>query len=106
MLDFNTEERTTTAGLWIERPRPDSHHPDHICGNVMVRCVGDRGRSGDYIFWDWRIFIRLKDTWIQVHPKNRPYGYGSAGVAKIGARLMGNQHGKGPHSPRGKPCRE
>jgi len=102
ILKFNTYEKTTTAGMWIEKPRPDSQHPDWICGNVMVRCIGDRGRSGDYIFWDWRIFVRLNDEWVMIHPKCRPYGYGQAGTAKAASRLLGNQHGVGPHHPRPK----
>lgn len=105
LLRFNTEERKTTAGLWLKKPRHDSHHPDHICGNVMVRCIGERGRLGDYIFWDWRIFIRLKTEWIMVRPPSRTYGYGSAGVAKIASRLIGNRHGKGPHKPRSRVSR-
>ena len=94
LLQFNTQERTTSSGMWIEKSVVDSPLPVHICGNVMVKCIGEKGRSGDYIFWDWRIFIRIKGQWVMVHPAQRPWGYGSHGQAKIGARLMGNQHGR------------
>lgn len=102
LIRHNTQNRITSAGMWIEKSLPDSPLPAHICGNVMVKCIGEKYRSGDYIFWDWRIFLNLGGEWIMVHPKSRPYGYGCSGSAKVGSRLMGNTYGKGPRKPRRK----
>jgi hypothetical protein len=96
LLNFNTYERTTSAGMWIKKSLPDSPLPAEICGNVMVKCIEayTSPGCGDYVFHRWAIFLRIKDQWIQVHPKTRPYPYGSIFAAKVGARLMGNQHGR------------
>lgn len=96
LLNFNTFERTTSAGMWIEKSVPDSPLPVHICGNVMVKCIETytTPTTGDYVFQRWAIFLRIRKNWVQIHPKSRPYPYGSIFAAKVGARLIGNQHGR------------
>jgi hypothetical protein len=55
----------TAAGNWL-------------CGNVAV--IQDGG--------SWYIHVRGRYGWGRVFPAQRPWGYGHAGQAKIGAALM------------------
>ena len=55
------------------------------CGNVLIRC-DERTPYGGYTFERWRIYrVETTGKLTLVHPKSRPWGYGSAGAAKIGA---------------------
>ncbi len=55
------------------------------CGNVVIRC-DKRTPYGGHTFETWHIY-RVESTGklTRVHPKSRPWGYGHAGQAKIGA---------------------
>lgn len=55
------------------------------CGNVVIRC-DERTPYGGHTFERWHIY-RVEDggRLVKVHAKSRPWGYGHAGQAKIGA---------------------
>lgn len=54
-------------------------------GNVLIRC-DERTPFGGYTFERWHIYrMDGKGRLVRVHPKSRPWGYGRAGAAKIGA---------------------
>lgn len=55
------------------------------CGNVLVRC-DEREPFGGHTFERWNIY-RVEDdgTLTRVWCRSRPWGYGHAGAAKIGA---------------------
>jgi hypothetical protein len=55
------------------------------CGNVLIRC-DERTPYGGHTFERWQIYRVDEDgRLVRVHPKSRPWAYGSAGQAKIGA---------------------
>lgn len=58
------------------------------CGNVVIRC-DRRERYGEYVFERWHIYRVDGGRLTRVHPKSRPWGYGSSGAAKIGASRLG-----------------
>ena len=90
-----TSPRTTSLGQWKQLPNGDWQ-----CGNVQVRCL-ERYKlptTGDWEFQTWWVFVftgtkETKDGWDIVTPDQRPYGYGHAGQAKIGAALMAKYQG-------------
>ncbi len=58
------------------------------CGNVLIRC-DERTPSGGYVFQKWNIYrVEENGTLTRIHPKSRPWAYGHAGQAKIGAAKM------------------
>ncbi len=58
------------------------------CGNVVIRC-DERTPHGGYTFERWHIYrVESDGKLTRVHPKSRPWGYGHAGQAKIGASRL------------------
>jgi hypothetical protein len=54
-------------------------------GNVLIRC-DVRTPFGAHTFETWFIYrVDARGKLTKVHPKSRPWGYGHAGQAKIGA---------------------
>lgn len=82
-LKLETETRATSHGQW-KRQRDGSWR----CGNVKIVNIGSTG-----LRQDWRIFVRARTVrgradWRIVSLRQRPWGYGHAGQAKIGAGLI------------------
>lgn len=58
-------------------------------GNVLIRC-DERTPYGGHTFERWHIYrVEANGTLTRVWAKSRPYGYGHAGQAKIGASHIG-----------------
>jgi len=68
--------------LWEKQPDGSFR-----CGNILIRCderVQDRG----HVFQKWYIYRVDGDTLTRIYVKSRPWAYGRAGQAKIGAAKM------------------
>lgn len=61
------------------------------CGNVVLQNVGTLDRPGQR----WHILLRRGDKLTRIACKSRPWGYGSAGQAKIGVSRFGEFLTKG-----------
>ena len=83
-LKLKQSKKLTSFGLW-KRNRDGTRYR---CGNVEVRKVKrpkENHGPGDY----WRIFVRHPSgRWEELTLKQRPWGYGHPGQAKIGAALV------------------
>ncbi len=79
-IELEQTKRTSSFGLWKKQ-----EDGSYRCGNVKV-AIGPREDNKQ---WDsWRIFVLDEnEQWEMLVLKNRPWGYGHAGQAKIGAAL-------------------
>ena len=77
-IKLEQTKRVSSLGTWV-RLKDGSYQ----CGNVKVMNVGGKGREAS-----WRIFVRSGRKWEVLVLKSRPWGYGSAGQAKVGAALV------------------
>lgn len=58
------------------------------CGNVVIRC-DSKTSYGGHTFETWHIYcVGRGGKLIRVYAKSRPWGYGHAGQAKIGANHL------------------
>lgn len=80
-LRLDTSRRITSLGCW-RRLKDGSYR----CGNVWVRPWQKEGTRP--LRDNWRIFVRVKRKWEMYVSRQRPWGYGHAGQAKIGAGLI------------------
>lgn len=76
--------KVVRANAWLEQ-----EDGSFRCGNVLIRC-DERTPCGGHAFERWHIYrVEPDGRLTRVWAKSRPYGYGHAGQAKIGASHIG-----------------